>query len=176
MEGDLKTQKGALAAAVEMEQKGREFYTESAKRSDNQHVTDIFTFLAGEELKHIEAIKEFYNNELSGGKSDFDSIVTRVDPKRAIASVWKLFESFQKDVPVDKSDLDALGFARDFERKGEEFYRLAALNSRDEQVKKLFSFLVEEEQRHFKMVDDSMAYLENPEEWFHRRERWHVEG
>ncbi|MBD3170293.1 MAG: hypothetical protein GF307_12480 [candidate division Zixibacteria bacterium] len=176
MEGNLQTQKEALAASIEMEKKGHEFYTRTAQKSPNKNTQEVFTWLANEELKHIEAIKKFHENELAGDKSNFDEIVGSVDPKQARAAIVKLFDGFEKNVPVDKEDLDALNFARDFENNGEQFYKKASEKASDPDVKKLFDFLVEEEQRHFRMIDDSMAFLENPEEWFHRKEKWHVEG
>jgi len=176
MADNPKTEKEALAASIEMEKKGHDFYVKSAARSSNPHAADIFNFLAREELRHIEAIKSFYDSELSRGKSDFDTIVESADPVMARTAIASLFDGFDENASANKSDLDALGFARNFERKGVEFYRAASARSETSRVKKLFDFLADEEERHFKMVDDSMVYFENPEEWFHRREGWHVEG
>ena len=176
MEGNFQNQKEALAASIEMEKKGYDFYTKTAQKSPNKNTQEVFTWLANEELKHIEAIKRFYDNELSGDKSNFDEVIGGADPKQARAAIVKLFDSFEKNIPVDKEDLDALNFGRDFENRGEQFYREAAEKATDSDVKKLFNFLVEEERRHFRLIDDSMAFLENPEEWFHRKEKWYVEG
>ncbi|PJA26565.1 MAG: hypothetical protein CO189_10215 [candidate division Zixibacteria bacterium CG_4_9_14_3_um_filter_46_8] len=176
MPGKIQTQEEALAASIEMEKKGQDFYKKTAVKASTKLTRDLFEFLAREELKHIEAIKTFYHAGLSGGKREFDDVVSGVDPAKARKAIGKLFEGLDKKAPVDKSDLETYKFARDFELNSEKFYREAALKAIDAEVKKLFEFLAEEEKRHFKMLDDSMAYLENPQEYFHRLEGWHVEG
>lgn len=176
MEGNFKNQKEALAMAIDMEKEGRGFYLKTADKTRDKMTRDVFTFLAGEELKHIEAIQTFYDAEIAGKKTDFDRVLAGRTPESVKKAIATLFRGLGKKVSVDKKDLDAYSFARDFEKKGEKFYREAAVKAADKNIKKLFEFLVEEEGRHFQMIDDSMAFLENPEEWFHRQEKWHLEG
>ena len=176
MEGKFKNQKEALAMAIDMEKEGRSFYLKTAEKATDKMTRDVFKFLADEESKHIEAIKIFYDGEIAGKPTDFDKVLAGKTPQAAKEAIAKLFAGLGEKAPVDKPDLDAYSFARDFEKKGEKFYLEAAAKATDPNVKKLFSFLVDEESRHFQMIDDSMAFLENPEEWFHRQEKWHVEG
>lgn len=176
MRDNFKSQKEALAMAIEMEKEGQSFYEKTAARATDKLTQDVFKFLANEELNHIKAIEQFYKAEIAGSKTDFESAIGKRTPDAARTAIARLFKGLDKTVPVDKPDLEAFRFARDFEKRGEKFYRKAAAGATNAQVKKLFNFLVEEELRHFQMVDDSMAYLENPDEWFHRQEKWHVEG
>ena len=172
----FKNQKEALSMAIDMEKEGRSFYLKTAERATDSMTKQVFEFLANEESKHIEAIKGFYEAEIAGRQTDFDSMLGDYTPDKAKKAIGRLFKGLGDKAPVDKPDLDAYSFARDFEKNGEKFYREAAAKAADENIKKLFEFLVEEEIRHFQMIDDSMAFLENPEEWFHRQEKWHVEG
>jgi rubrerythrin len=176
MANGIKSQKEALAAAIEMEIKGQAFYKTTAEKTNDKMTRDVFAFLSAEELKHIEVIKRFYEAQLAGKEIDFGSIID--DPKNINAkkSINKLFKGLDKKAPTEKSDMEAYKFARDFEKNGEKFYSQAHGNASDAEVKKLFAFLIEEEKRHFQMIDDSIAYLEDPAEWFHRQEKWHVEG
>jgi rubrerythrin len=176
MADQIKNQKEALAAATEMEKQGQTFYNKTAEKTKDKMTRDVFTFLSNEELKHIDSIKKFYAAEMAGEDIDFNSIINDVKNVNAKKAIYKLFSGLDKKAPVDKSDMEAYKFARDFEKKGEKFYREAVEKATDPEVKKLFSFLVEEELRHFQMIDDSIAYLEDPAEWFHRQEKWHVEG
>lgn len=176
MEAKFTNQKEALSMAIEMEKEGRSFYLKTVDKATDQMTKEVFEFLAGEELKHIEAIKTFYDDEIAGQKTDFEKVLPDNTPEVARKAIYNLFKGLEQKVPTDKPDLEAYDFARNFEKKGEKFYRQAAEKSEDADVKKLFEFLVEEEMRHFQMIDDSMAFLENPEEWFHRQEKWHVEG
>jgi rubrerythrin len=176
MEGKFTNQKEALAMAIDMEKEGHSFYIKTAEKATDKMTKQVFDFLANEELKHIESIKTFYDAEIAGKKTDFDKLLGGRTPEIAKQAIFNLFKNLEKIVPADKPDMDAYSFARDFEKKGEHFYREAAEKASDADIIKLFQFLVEEEQRHFQMIDDSMAFLENPQEWFHRQEKWHVEG
>lgn len=176
MESNFKDQKEALQMAIEMEKEGQSFYKKTAEKTSDKMTRQVFEFLANEELKHIEAIKIFYDAEISGKITDFEKVTAGQTPKKARLAIMTLFKGLGDKAPVNKPDLDAYNFARDFEKNGEKFYRKAADKAADKNVKKLFEFLVDEEKRHFQMIDDSIAFLENPAEWFHRQEKWHVEG
>jgi rubrerythrin len=176
MEGKFTNQKEALAMAIEMEKEGHDFYQKTAKKAADKMTRQVFDFLANEEMKHIESIKTFYDAEIAGKKTDFNKMLGNSTPGIAKKAILNLFKNLEKIVPADKPDMEAYSFARNFEKKGENFYHEAAAKASDADIKKLFEFLVEEEKRHFQMIDDSMAFLENPQEWFHRQEKWHVEG
>ena len=48
--------------------------------------------------------------------------------------------------------MDAVKVALDFEAKGYEFYRKAAVDATDDKEKKLFSALADEEQEHYSVI------------------------
>jgi rubrerythrin len=176
MSEEIRNQKEALAAAIDMEKHGQTFYKTTANKTKNPMTRDVFEFLSNEELKHIETIKKFYEAELAGEDINFSTLISDPKNENARKAIHKLFSGLDKKVVTEEGDMAAYKFARDFEKNGENFYRQAITKSKDPEVVKLFSFLVEEEKRHFQMIDDSIAFLENPEEWFHRQEKWHVEG
>ena len=53
--------------SIELEEKGHNFYTETAKKTNNPLAIATLKSLAERELIHIERIKEFYKN-LTGEK------------------------------------------------------------------------------------------------------------
>ena len=57
-----------LQAALEKEQKGREFYEKAASECVNELGRDVFRVLAQEEVIHIKRVKQIYES-LQGGKS-----------------------------------------------------------------------------------------------------------
>ncbi len=56
-----------LAAALEKEEKGREFYRDAAAKCSNDLAKEIFRILTSEEGVHITRIKQIYT-ALEGGK------------------------------------------------------------------------------------------------------------
>jgi len=169
-------EKTALAAAIEMEKVGYEFFKKSAKEARDSLAREVFDFLAAEELNHIKAIEKFQKDYLAGKTIDADGAIKALKAGKPKAIIENLFKSLAGVVPVEGTDLDVYKFAMDFERKGEAFYKNAEASSKDSNAKKLFGFLVGEERRHFKIVEACLSYFDNPEEFFHQRERWHVEG
>lgn len=168
--------KEALAASIEMEKKGHNFFSETARKADEELAKEVFTFLAAEELNHIKAIEKFNDDYLSGGKIDVENLINDLKLGRPRQSIDELFKNLSGTVPLEGTNLDAYKFAMDFERKGREFYKKAEAETSDSEAKRLFGFLVGEEQKHFKIVESCLLYFDNPEEFFHQREGWHVEG
>ena len=169
-------EKEALAAAIEMERKGYNFFNDTAEKATNQMAKDVFKFLAQEELNHIKAIENFNQQFLSGGAADADKFIDQMIADRPLAAINDLFKNLSKSAPVEGGDVEAYQFAMDFERRGGEFYKKAEEAATDSNAKKLFKFLVGEEQKHFKVVESCLTYIENPEEFFRQQEKWHLEG
>ena len=167
--------KQALSAAIEMEETGYSFYKETATKAKDPLARQVFDFLAGEEMHHIDAIKKFYDSYVTGkGQSPEQLSNPKDKPKSGV--ITNLFKSLTKNAPIAGSELDAYKFAIDFERKGEAFYKKAETEAVNPDAKKLYGFLIEEERRHFKIVESCLLYFENPAEFFHQREQWAVDG
>ncbi|UCE65432.1 MAG: ferritin family protein [Candidatus Zixiibacteriota bacterium] len=168
--------KEALTTAIEMEKKGYNLFSDTAQKADEELAKEVFTFLATEELNHIKAIEKFNQESLSGENTSVDEVIAEIIDNRPRRTINELFKNLSGTVPLEGTNLDAYKFAMDFERKGGEFYKKAETEAADPGAKKLFGFLVGEEQKHFKIVESCLLYFENPEEFFHQRESWHMEG
>jgi hypothetical protein len=121
-------------------------------------------------------LPKFNQQFLSGTEVKADEVIEQMIADRPIAAINELFKNLSKSAPVEGDNLEAYKFAMDFERKGGEFYIKAEAEATDPNAKKLFKFLVGEEQKHFKIVESCLLYFENPEEFFHQQEKWHLEG
>jgi rubrerythrin len=168
--------KKALDAAIDMEEKGHKFFVDSAAEAKDKLAKEVFQFLAGEELNHIKAIKRFNEEYLKGKSSDSERLIDDIKKGVSIRAIEELFKALTRATPLAGSDLDVYKFAMDFERKGEAFYKKAEAEAKDLNAKKLYGFLVGEERRHFKIVESCLNYFENPAEFFHQREKWHLEA
>ena len=168
--------KEALTAAIEMEKIGYNFFSDTAGKADEELAKEVFNFLAAEELNHLKAIEKFNQEFLSGEKIDADDVIAEMKDNKPRKTINELFKNLSGTVSLEGTNLDAYKFAMDFERKGGEFYKKAEAEADDPGAKKLFGFLVGEEQKHFKIVESCLLYFENPEEFFHQRESWHMEG
>jgi rubrerythrin len=168
--------KDALKAALEMEEKGYAFFKDSAARATNSFAKEIFDFLAGEELNHIKAIKKFNEQYIKEGLGNAERIIEDLKEGKVKTSISTIFAQLKDAAPVAGSDLDVYNFAMDFELRGEAFYKKAEAEAKNPDARKLYGFLTGEERNHFKIVEACLAYFENPAEFFHQKEKWHLEG
>jgi rubrerythrin len=168
------TDKKALEEAIELEEKGHKFFKESAAKAQDNFAREVFEYLAGEELNHLKAIRNFSEKYLNGLTVDTEELIRNM--KESKSSISKIFDRLANDAPVDGNDLDVYRFAGDFERKSEIFYTRAEAETIDPSAKKLYGFLIGEERKHFKIIESCLAYFENPAEFFHQREKWHLEA
>jgi rubrerythrin len=170
------TEEKALSAAIEMEEKGFSFFKDTAARAKDQFAKEVFEFLAAEELNHIKAIEKFQADYIKGNSTDPGNLIKGMANSAAREAITHLFQQLSATTPTEGTEIEVYKFAMDFERKGENFYKKAESEAVDPNAKKLYAFLVEEERRHFKIVESCLDYFENPAEFFHQREKWHLEG
>jgi rubrerythrin len=161
------------AIANEMEghrilQRGREAATEPLAKA-------TFEFLANEELKHIEIIRDFAKT-LDGVTPWDESVLKGGSLSDAFKHVRSIFERFGAQFEAvsasDHERLEIYEVAMDMERRGYEFYSRAAQQASDERARRLFSFLAGEEQRHFQMIQDTHDFLQEPDALLAMEERW----
>ena len=167
----------ALKMAIGMERKGQKAYSEMAARSRNQLGMKVFAYLAKDEIAHIEAIKEF-SVKLAGGRilPDVEKLVTREHHKGNETIFNRPLEELKDSAGIGAGDLKAYKTAMQTEKDGYEFYKECLEGATDEMVKKLFTFLIEEESSHYQILQDTYQYLAHPADWFAKQERPIFEG
>lgn len=165
--------------AIEMEKKGYEFYTKSAEKSKNELLKSTLNSLAEREIIHIKKIKELYQS-LSGEKPKGDWLRDIfVPPQKAelLKTILnKLKDNLDKQAETNVDEKEIYETAKGLEKDGFGFYNKIAKENPDEDVKKFFAGLAEEENEHFAILDETVKYLENPGDWFKDKERWILEG
>ncbi len=169
----------SLSTAIKTEQDGRAFYLEAAKRAGNPLAKSVFTHLAAEELVHIEVIQKFYDELKSTGtcqeaESDLEA------PKAALTRLENVFEKACRDIDQvvtgDTASLEAYQKAMEFEQKAYDMYKNLLESSGDCLARRLYEFMMEQENQHYVFLKETHDYLEKPNEWFQREEKPLFEG
>lgn len=166
--------------AIELEEKGYAFYTQTAAKTKNPLAASTLGSLAEREKEHIKKINEFYNSLMGAKVLDADWLKSvEVPPSKAAlikpilnrlkASLDKTFET-QEDIN------EAYKVAEGLERDSYNLYERIAGESPDETAKKFYSALAREEREHYAILDETLQYLNTPGDWFKLQERWIVEG
>lgn len=166
----------AYESAIALEREGHRFFSDSAEKSQDKLAKEVFEFLAKEELKHIESIEDFRKSRRQGRSFAMEAVTSKSGAETLHRGIEKIFKELEKEAKPTAADLEVYQLGMNLEARGVTFYRKVHEEARDLRAKELFAFLVEEEQRHYKILEDCYNYMENPAEFFHRREGWHVEG
>ncbi|MBN2459044.1 ferritin family protein [Candidatus Woesearchaeota archaeon] len=177
MEDDyLKDELKALKLAINNENEVRNFYLEHAAKMKSEIAKKTFIFLADEELKHIDAINAFSKSLHDGD----EPIIDAGTEDEAVNAVKEFFSRTVKAAVeaavASESDLKAYEAGLQLEQKGYDFYKQAAEKAEHPNVKKLFEFLMKEENSHYALISNALVYLRSPDDYFQGEESWFFEG
>ena len=147
MSGLIKTRE-VIEAAVSIEENGYAFYKSVEGAIDDKDVKDVFSFLAGEENRHIVAFKKIYE----GIDDQEDTIIDDEDSSNYIKALAEKNVFTKKDAANDmvkniKTPFDAINLALNFERDSILFFNeIKSFVSQDNQD--LINKLIKEEHDH----------------------------
>jgi rubrerythrin len=144
----------AIEISLFIEKEGLGFYEKAAKNVADPRVKDMFSRLADEERQHIETLQtkvRFLQPAISGKaktRKHFDLFVNN-------ELKGKVFPRFEKKaVQKFKSDMDALEFGIESEKRSIEILSSLLENEKKLDVKTIFSHLMVEEKKHLALLKD----------------------
>jgi len=159
----------ALKRALKMEEDGKKFYEKCLKETKNDTGKWMFEFLIRAEESHIRRFQELYQTLEASGKwpEKAEASFTRDVPANIFAEA--LAHSKEKEKGT-ADDIEALRTALSFEEEGIKYYQENAAAASDPLEKKFYMLLVNEETEHFLSITDSLAFMENPQLYYHQKE------
>ena len=132
-----------LGAALELETKGFTFYTQAAKKTENETGKRMFAQLAKEEEDHIVRLKQMFKD---------------LYPRKT----GKDIPLFEVVVSEYSGEVEALKIAADMEKKSIQFYEDWAKNN----LESLFRVLIEIEKEHLELLQAELDYVQRTGFWF----------
>lgn len=147
----------SIEFAIKMELDGEKYYREQAENNQDNPLNIIFVFLADDEKGHAALLQ----NELKKISYDLADNQTLAETN----NVFKEREDFKNKFEKIPNQLDVYRMALQMEKDSIELYQKFFTESTDEQTKKLFGYLVKQEENHFKIFDNLITLVERPEEW-----------
>jgi rubrerythrin len=156
--------------ALENEQKGMKMYEGFARKAKNEVTKRTFRFLADEEVKHIDRIKEFAKT----GKMKIKLIpITEIKVK----TIFRMSVShFSKKVKTGTTDIGAHKLGMELEEKSYYLYENMAKATKDRKAKEFFRFLMKEESLHYDLIRNAFDFISDPESWYAGNEKRVMEG
>jgi rubrerythrin len=155
--------------SIKMEQEAVDFYTTCAEKTDNPVGKQMFLSIAEDEKHHIACaihVKE---------KREFSPAETR--PMQDMKKIFEQNrESMLRRVSSTTDELQALEMAMKMEQQAIHFYRSAAAETADPAEKAFFSCLIQDEEEHFSIFQNTYSFLSDSGNWFMWDEQGIVEG
>ena len=160
-----------LQAALDFEEKGRNFYRKTAEQSNHPLSRTLFAALADDEVRHAERIREIHAAESGPG--------TWPDPAGGRAekledAIRGFFANHRRELTPETDNVAGYEFAMRMERTGIELYSQFAREADGEGERRFFEALLREEQDHLEALQNVHAYLTQPGDWEQDEEsrRW----
>ena len=160
--------KQALHKALSFEQKGQKIYAGIASESKHPMVKKVFSYLADMELEHVQDIKGFMVNKGIELKGD--------EPEETEEFFTTTMKKFKSKAHLSQTDIKAYEAALDLERHSYRFYKEHFDSAEDEEAKKFFGFMMEQESAHYTLISRSYDFLRDPAHFYMHEEGWIFEG
>ncbi len=160
--------KEALQTALDFEKKGEKIYKDTAAITKNPIVKKTFSYLAEQELNHINEIEEYIEKnkiEMKGDKLE--------DTKRFFTMT---VNEFKEKTELSDDDLNAHKTALELEQSSYDFYKEQFEQADDAELKKFFKFLMEQENNHYVLIQKAYEYIKDPSDFYAEEEHWVLEG
>jgi len=164
-----------LATALEMEEKGQEYYLKASQTTNNEMGREIWKLLADYEVQHMERIKEIYDS-LKAGQGWREDLALFSVPTDLGQVFRRLAKNQKEHIRADTGDIEALGVGIDFESAAIKFYEDHSALAEDPLEKKFVDLMAEEERTHLNLLSDMKMYYTDPESWFMEKERAGLDG
>lgn len=156
-----------LEIAVGIELEGMRNYRKISEESDDKGLRKIFSILADAEGRHKDIFEKM--------KSDFSDL--NLDEK-IIEDARDIFKSMARDpesVSMENYEVEIYRRALEAENYSIEYYK-ELTSSIDEKCLPLLNLIIEEEKKHYRIIEEIIRFVNRPQEWLENAEWNNMEG
>jgi len=145
----------SIEVAINLELESKRFYMQQAENAEDSGLKSIFHTLAEEESIHARILKN------KAETLPYELIDTYAEIKNLFVEIGNY-----KDIIKQKPDaFDIYSVALENEKRSLDLYRSMLDETSDEKDKKIFEFLIEQENDHFKVMEQLVEMVSRPQEW-----------
>lgn len=140
----------AVELAIKKEDEATVFFYDKEQNVTTPALKNIFLYLAQEEEKHKQFLKNFKEKIDTSSCPTPSSFIDKIE-RNIYNDDFSLEDSF---LGVPETELRTLMAAMELEKKAEEFYLHLVAKSPNESLKRFFTFLAKIEKKHYDLLDD----------------------
>lgn len=145
----------SIEFAIKLELDSKRFYLEQAEKTEDHGLKSIYHTLAEEESIHARILKN------KAETLPYKLIDTYAEIKNIFVEIGNY-----KDIIKQAPDAaDVYGIALENEKKSLDLYRELRQEATDEKDIKIFDFLIEQENDHYKVIEQLLELVRRPAEW-----------
>ncbi len=152
--------------AMRMEKDGENYYRQLAGQTADKGLKAILAMLADEEVKHYNAVKK-----MRAESPEMAETAILTDARNVFVQMKESGERFDFDI----GQIELYKKAQDIEKKSQDFYFEKADEVSDEYQREFFLRLVEEEKKHYLLLENIIEFLSRPDSWLENAEFYHLE-
>jgi len=153
----------AIETAIQMEKDGYAFYNKAAAQTTSDMGKSIFESLANDELVHLDVFQKLFDDKF--GESEWDDLVNSNKKYREMPIFPKDLKTIE-GINLDTDELDALRIAIDSEKEAIDYYMEIRANSDDDNVKKIIDMIIEQEKKHYFLLEQEFHHINSTGYWF----------
>lgn len=161
-----------LNKALELENRGFDFYLDASEKAGDPQARDFFKYLSDQEKIHINIIKKIFGN-LTSDTCWANHPAHQADEK----TLNQIFLKMSKNKPSkDAGIIKAIDNGIMFETEAMNFYKDEITRAGCDDEKKFLTALAAEENDHRQQLEDLKLYYSDPEAWQERMDHGHLDG
>jgi rubrerythrin len=176
MAGEAGGPERMLAAALEKEEQGRDFYKEASEKCSVAPGKELFRTLVIEEEIHIKRIRQIYESLQAGNPW--------TDDWKALKGINENLRNLMQDrirllgpeAVAAKGDLDVVKIGIQMEQGSILFYEDELKKASDPLEIDFIKKMIAEEHTHFASLEDLKLFLTDPQSWFIEKEKPTLDG
>lgn len=156
-----------LIVAQNMEREGIAYYEKLAAETPVSELKGVFSFLAREELHHLELFQALAQK----------SVIPEVGDTTTMKKVKEIFQQLTKSFTLPEIVYDyeaAYRKALSMEEESVGYYS-EMLNSIDDDQKKTLEFIINQEKGHVNLLESLIDFVSNPKVWLENSEWNHLD-
>ncbi|MCO1601741.1 ferritin-like domain-containing protein [Desulfosporosinus nitroreducens] len=146
-----------LEFAIKMELEGEKYYTEQAKINKDNSLSTVFLLLAKDENIHAKILENKVN------KLSFD--LKQSETLSEAKSVFNDLGTLKNELKQVPNQLDVYRSALENEKESINLYRKYLSEATDNESKKVFEYLIKQEEDHYAIIDQIVTLINHSEEW-----------